>query len=312
MWTSSTATPAASGGLPRRAATRGSRAAAGAACRPRRAPRRRPRQPGRAACARAAAPRARPCTARAPGVAVDGELRHVRDSRVERDDRAARAGGTPRRAKPARRASRRAPRRAGTAAPTRAGRSRPRRRAAASPAAGTMRSNQSEKNGRNAPRGRVISRIASRPPGTSTRAQLASAALEVGDVAHAEADRGGVERRVRERAARAGRPAPSSIDGDFRRARSSIRSREVEARHARRRRRAGREREVAGAAGGVEHAVAGPHDRRRREPPPAQVEPDRHHAVHDVVDWRDPVEHRADALGASVPGPIPASVPVAA
>ena len=38
------------------------------------------------------------------------------------------------------------------------------------PERGTIRSNQSEKNGRSAPRGRVISRIASRPPGRGARA----------------------------------------------------------------------------------------------------------------------------------------------
>ena len=57
------------------------------------------------------------------------------------------------------------------------------------------------------------------------------------------------------------------------------------------------EREVAGAARGVEHAVAGTNDRARGEPAPAQVEPGRHHAVHRVVDRRDPVEHRAHGFG---------------
>ena len=58
-----------------------------------------------------------------------------------------------------------------------------------------------------------------------------------------------------------------------------------------------RDREITGAAAGVENAVAGHDDAPDREPPPALVEPDGHHAVHQVVDGRDPVEHRADALG---------------
>ena len=43
------------------------------------------------------------------------------------------------------------------------------RRAATRPSSGTTRSNQTSKNGRSSPRGCVISRIARRPPGRSTR-----------------------------------------------------------------------------------------------------------------------------------------------
>ena len=67
------------------------------------------------------------------------------------------------------------------------------------PRSGTIRSNQSEKNGLKIPRGCVISRIARRPPGRSTRRSSPRAALEVGDVADAEADGGHVERPVLER-----------------------------------------------------------------------------------------------------------------
>ena len=52
----------------------------------------------------------------------------------------------------------------------------------------------------------------------------------------------------------------------------------------------GGDREVAGAAAGVEHAVARLHDRLDREPAPRPVEPDGHDAVHDVVHRRDAVE----------------------
>ena len=67
------------------------------------------------------------------------------------------------------------------------------------PANGTSTSNQSRKNGRRMPRGRVISRTATLPPGRSTRAQLAQPALEILEVADAEAHGRRVEIGVRER-----------------------------------------------------------------------------------------------------------------
>ena len=57
------------------------------------------------------------------------------------------------------------------------------------------------------------------------------------------------------------------------------------------------ERQVAGATGPIEHAVARAHRRLGGQPPPPAVEARRHHTVHRVVDRRDPVEHRADVLG---------------
>ena len=90
------------------------------------------------------------------------------------------------------------------------------------PRSGTIRSNQSEKNGFSGPRGWVISRIASRPPGRRTRRSSSSAALEVGDVAHAEADRGRVEARRPSKGSASTSPCTHSIVSDLRRARTSI------------------------------------------------------------------------------------------
>ena len=126
-------------------------------------------------------------------------------------------------------------------------------------------------------------------------AELAEREVEVGDVADAEADGCRVEGLVGERereqvalhpverrlAARAGEHALREVEpGDPVRARLEI-----------------GDREVAGAAGRVEHTVAGAHDRLGGVPAPADVEPGRHHAVHQVVDRRDAVEHRAHGVG---------------
>ena len=72
---------------------------------------------------------------------------------------------------------------------------------------------------------------------------------------------------------------------------------EVEADDARRAGLARGDGEVAGAAARVEHVVARPHRLADRRPAPALVEPDGHHAVHRVVDRRDPVEHPLHAFG---------------
>ena len=150
------------------------------------------------------------------------------------------------------------------------------------PASGTTTSNQSRKNGCRIPRGRVISSTASLPPGRRTRRELPQPALEVGEVAHAEADGGGVELAVRERqrervalhpldrAGLAPRPLEHPL-GEVEPDDSSASP-------------LGLDREVAGPAAGVEHAISGPDDLADGEPPPAPVEPDGHDAVHDVVD----------------------------
>ena len=130
--------------------------------------------------------------------------------------------------------------------------------------------------------------------------QLGKRLLEVGDVADAEADGGRVEGRILERQLQQialdpldfGVLPPSALEHPLR---------EVEADHVR----PGlprRDREIARATAGVEHAIAGRNDDPDREPPPALVEADGHDAVHQVVDRGDPVEHRADAFRGEGPG----------
>jgi hypothetical protein len=100
----------------------------------------------------------------------------------------------------------------------------------------------------------VISRIATRPPGRSTRRSSAEPTLEIVEVADAEADRGGVERAVLERQ----RERVALHPLDLRRLASPARASAPRSRA--RSRGPGlqrRDREVAGAAAGVEHAVAG-------------------------------------------------------
>ena len=137
--------------------------------------------------------------------------------------------------------------------------------------------------------------------------QLAEAGTEIGDVAHAEADRGGVEARVR-----VGQREHVALD-PLDRVRLAPRPHEHLAREVEPRDDAalalGGDREVARAAARVEHAGAGLDDRLDREPAPAAVEPHRHDVVHDVVDRRDPVEHRPHAFGLQRPTAVfPVSV----
>ena len=165
------------------------------------------------------------------------------------------------------------------------------------PSSGTIRSNQSEKNGRRMPRGCVISRIARRPPGRRTRRSSRQPELEVGDVAHAEADRGRVEGAVVERQREQVAAHPVDLRALAARALEHALG-EVEAGHCGRARPSGRRaqgrrcrtRRRARASPGWTTASAA--SRRQRH-----VEPDGHHAVHQVVDRRDPVEHRADGVG---------------
>ncbi len=126
--------------------------------------------------------------------------------------------------------------------------------------------------------------------------QLPKRPTEIGDVADAEADGGGVERVVLERQRQGVALHPG--DGVRLPARPLDHTRrEVEADHTARARTYAGKREITGATAGVEHAVARPYHRLGRQPPPAPVEADSHHVVHHVVDRRDAVEHRADALG---------------
>ena len=171
MCTSSTATPAATGGASSGDDERNASAGA-AASRP---PRARPRRP----------PRRHPGSARPPGRARPRPPRGTRRARVRRGRPRGRVTASCPRA--ARRCRRRA---AGSArprsppleqrgevvgageAPHARGEVRVRLPAGQHPAqrTGTSTSNQSRKNGRRIPRGRVISSTASLPPGRSTRA----------------------------------------------------------------------------------------------------------------------------------------------
>ncbi len=130
-------------------------------------------------------------------------------SRVQRDDRARRAGGTaPRRTRP-RAAAPPAPRPAGSGAPTRAGTCRRRRPGSSLP---EQRHDPVEPEREERPQRAARARdLEDREPaaGPQHAAQLAQPELEVGDVADAEADRRRVERRRPRTAARACRPRPT-------------------------------------------------------------------------------------------------------
>ena len=168
MWISSTATPARER-RHRLGARRGEEAERGRSRLPpaaRASPATRPRKPGRRLSPRRAAARARPCSARGRASRRRRAASRAR-SRVDRDDRAAEQAEADVGEADLAAAAPRAPRPAGSGAPTPAGTCRRRRPAAPSRATGTTRSNQRLKNGRSGPRGVVISRIASRPPGAA-------------------------------------------------------------------------------------------------------------------------------------------------
>ncbi len=296
MCTSSTATPAATDGSLARGEEAEQRPQALAAGRERlagdllREPR--PRGDRRASPASTSA-----MYAASPGVACTcASCAHCGDSRVQRDDRAAEqaeahvaeAGVAQQVGEPL----------GGREALHRRGQVRVRRRRRAAPcrAAGRCGRTRARRTAAAAPRGCVISRIASRPPGRSTRRSSRSASSRSATLRTPKptvaASNVAVGERQREHV------ALHPLDaGALRRARSSICSREVEPGHARRARLQVGDREVAGAARRVEHAVAGPHGRLCGEPAPAQVEARRHDAVHHVVHRRDPVEHRAHRVG---------------
>ncbi len=197
--------------------------------------------------------------------------------------------------KPAPRSSRRAPRRPGSARPRRAGTGRRPRPAASRPSRGddAVEPEREERPQRPA-RARDLE---DREPAARTQhaPELGQGALEVGDVADTEADRGGVERPRLERQGEQVSLDPAQR-GCLPAGALEHPRREVEAGHGHRPGPPVGEGEVAGAAGRVEDVVAGANGRGRGEPPPAQVEPRGHDAVHRVVDRRDAVEHRADGV----------------
>ena len=119
----------------------------------------------------------------------------------------------------------------------------------------------------------MISRIASRPSGRSTRRSSRSASREVGDVAHTEADRRHIEGPVGE--GKREQVALHPVDGrvSLRRARSSIRS-EKSSPVTLPAPALGRNREITGAARPSSTRVAGLHAadavrRRQRRSRPA-------------------------------------------
>ena len=137
--------------------------------------------------------------------------------------------------------------------------------------------------------------------GPQHAAELAQRRLEVGEVADAEADRHRVERRRPRTAARAGRPAPTRPPATCAapaRASRSEKSSPV-TRAAPRARTASARSPVPQPASSTRSP--GRTTDARGEPPPADVEAGRHDAVHRVVDRRDPVEHRPHGLGRERP-----------
>ena len=159
----------------------------------------------------------------------------------------------------------------GTASPMRAGRCRRCRRAAPCRAAGRSGRTRARRTASRAPRGCVISRIASRPPGGSTRRSSRSAS-----------GRSATFRTPKPTVAASNDPSANGSASMSPCTHSTRRCLlpgprehplgEVEPRHATRARAQVGDREVAGAAGRVEHAVARPHDERGRQPAPAPVE----------------------------------------
>ena len=283
-------------------ASRGTSGPGGAAFpRPRaRRRRRRRRVPGARRRLPRAGPRPPRDTSASPGadrraaVALIGcgrRLTPSSDADVERDDRAAEQAKRDLRRTRTARGMPRAPRRRGTGGRSPGGTCRPSRPGSTLPSSGTIRSNQSEKNGRRSPRGWVISRIASRPPSRSTRrssrrpssrsatlrmpnptvaaSNVASSNGKCEQVALQPGDRARLPSRALEHPlgeVEAGDDAALALGGN---------------------------REIPGAAAGVEHAVAGLHDGGDRQAAPRLIEPDRHHPVHHVVHRRDPIEQAA-------------------
>ena len=141
---------------------------------------------------------------------------------------------------------------------------RRRRLGGSAPRAARARRTRGGRTACSTPRGRGDLEAAEASAGPEHTRQLAQAGVEVRDVADPEADGGGVEAPVRRTAARAGRRGPTRSLSDLLRARSSIRSEKsspvtVAPGSLR------LEGQVAGAAAGIEHPVAGPHDRADRQ-----------------------------------------------
>ena len=125
--------------------------------------------------------------------------------------------------------------------------------------------------------------------------QLADARFEILDVANAEADGGGVERRILERQCEhvavhevdQRRLPPGALEHCLR----EIEADDVGAACA------CADREIACAAACVERAIVAANRLVDRDATPAPIEARGHDVVHHVVHRRDAVEHPADAVG---------------
>ena len=146
---------------------------------------------------------------------------------------------------------------------------------------------------RQRPRGRRDLENAEPAVGSQDAPELDERGGKVGDVTDAEADRGGIEARVRERQRE---QVPFDPGNRLLLGAGALQhaGREVEPHDLTGAGLHGGHGEITGAAAAVEHAIARPHDRLHRLPAPALVETGGHHAVHQVVDRRDAVEHRPD------------------
>jgi hypothetical protein len=119
-------------------------------------------------------------------------------------------------------------------------------------------------------------------------------ALEIREIANAEAHRRRVELVLRERERERVTLNPLDRSRLSASAREHLR-REIEADHPS----AATlclDRKITRPTARIEHAIARPHDLADGEPAPPLVETHRHHAVHHVVDGRDPIEHAPDRL----------------
>ena len=233
---------------------------------------------------------------RRPASRAPARAGHARDPRVQRDDRAAEQA-EPDLAEAGRASScDERSRRRGSASPTRAGRCRRRRPAAPCRAAGTMRSNHSEKNGRSGAARLGDLEDREPPAGPQDAPQLAQTRAR-GRRRCARRSRRSRRRTCRRANGSASRsPCTHSIAAPLRAGALEHRSREVEAGHLCRTRLQVGDREVAGAAAASSTRRRGARRLARRGGASAGRARG-HHAVHHVVDRRDPVEHRADGVG---------------
>ena len=303
MWTSSTATPAASGrSLPpgdARKTSSGRSRLPPAASASRRPPRRRPVAPHR---------RLEPLLElvevglEAGNLADRGEHRHapspVCSATMPAGEGA--VAGRPRSPRP-----RSAP--ASSSGPGKAAHARGQVRvggsAAATPCRAAARPGRTRRGrtGRAAPVGVVISRIPSRPPATSTRRELARAPAR-GRRRCGRRSRRSPRRTLASSNGSASRSPSTHVDPALAACALEHPRREVEPDDLSRRRPLARR--PPGRRSRSRRRGRGRPGRttvRRGDPPPALVEPGRHHAVHHVVDRRDPVEHRPHPVGRERP-----------